>query len=144
VSGHPFRPEHFARADESDDALFYRSPFAAVSSVSEEMASGEKFREEPWKVQELHVPSITLNDLLDREGVEKIDLLSMDIEGHEPEALAGFDIERFAPELVVIEAGFHRDDLLAYFERHGYERIDRYLAHDEANWYFTPRAESGS
>ena len=33
------------------------------------------------------VPTITLNDLLDREGVKVIDLLSMDIEQHEPQAL---------------------------------------------------------
>ena len=63
----------------------------------------------------------------------------MDIEEAEPAALAGFDIERFAPELVCIEAN-HRiqDELLAYFTRHGYERIDAYLEVDAINWYFRP------
>ena len=75
--------------------------------------------------------------LLDDNGIEKIDFLSMDIESAEPDALAGFDIERFQPELVCIEAtpGI-RKQLLEYFGAHGYERIDRYLEYDKINWYF--------
>jgi hypothetical protein len=61
----------------------------------------------------------------------------MDIEGHEPKALAGFDIERFRPELVCIEAG-NREEIVDYFTQHGYERIEKYLEYDKVNWYFTP------
>jgi FkbM family methyltransferase len=87
------------------------------------------------------VRTITLNDLLDRHGVEKIDFLSMDIELGEPAALAGFDIERYRPELVCIEAARSiRHLLMAYFTDHGYERIDAYLPFDTVNWYFTPLA----
>jgi hypothetical protein len=86
--------------------------------------------------EEIKVPMITLDDLLDREGIEKIDLISMDIEGHEPQALAGFDIERFRPELVVVE-GF--DPMVTkYFHDHGYEQIERYTAFDLINRYFRP------
>ena len=42
--------------------------------------------------REVMVPTITLNDLLPKHGLEKIDFLSMDIELSEPKALAGFDI----------------------------------------------------
>ena len=80
---------------------------------------------------------ITLDDLLEREGVEKIDLLSMDIEGHEAKALAGFDIERFRPELVVIEG--HNKDVTTYLHRHGYKQILRYVPFDPVNRYFRPR-----
>jgi FkbM family methyltransferase len=87
----------------------------------------------------VQVETITLNDLLDREGVEEIDFLSMDIEQSEPKALAGFDIKRFKPELVCIEAyRTTREQITSYFESHGYERIETYLAHDPANWYFAP------
>ena len=44
--------------------------------------------------RERKVPTITLNDLLARAGLSKIDFMSMDIELAEPRALAGFDIER--------------------------------------------------
>lgn len=90
------------------------------------------------------VPTITLNELLDAQGVEKIDFLSLDIEQGEPAALAGFDIDRFAPELVCVEAfPTVQAQLLAYFEAHGYERIDAYLEHD-ANWYFRPKQGAGA
>ncbi len=36
------------------------------------------------------VSTVTLDDLLASEGIPRFDLLSMDIEGHEPQALAGF------------------------------------------------------
>jgi FkbM family methyltransferase len=89
----------------------------------------------------VEVETITLNRLLDANGVERIDFLSMDIEGHEPKALAGFDIERFHPRLVCIEATPRiRKRIRHYFGTHGYERIERYLAHDQVNWYFTPKS----
>jgi hypothetical protein len=62
----------------------------------------------------------------------------MDIEGHEPKALAGFDIERFRPELVCIEAPANPEKIAAYFAQHGYVRIEEYLEYDAVNWYFTP------
>lgn len=87
------------------------------------------------------VPSITLNDLLDREGVDRIDFLNMDIELWEPKALAGFDIERFRPALVCIEAQpAVRQPILDYFARHGYVLLGRYLRADIWNLYFTPLA----
>ena len=58
-------------------------------------------------------------------------------------ALAGFDIERFRPELVCIEAGKKFPErnaaVAAYFKEHGYRRLFRYAAYDGLNWYFTPR-----
>jgi FkbM family methyltransferase len=87
----------------------------------------------------VEVPTITLNDLLAKHGVEKIDFLSMDIEGSEPAALAGFDIERYRPELVCIEVGGQASAKIApYFEKHGYRRIGEYARHDRVNWYYTP------
>lgn len=95
------------------------------------------------KPREIQVPTITLDDLLAKERVETIDFLSMNIEEAEPAALAGFDIERYRPALVCIEANKRvRERLLAYFAAHGYERIDAYLAVDEINWYFRPSVGS--
>lgn len=89
----------------------------------------------------IDVPTITLNELLDQRQVKEIDFLSMDIELGEPAALAGFDIERFRPDLVCIEASASvRDQITSYFGAHGYERIDEYLAYDSVNWYYRPVA----
>jgi FkbM family methyltransferase len=88
------------------------------------------------------VPTITLDDLLDREGVKTIDFLSMDIEQHEPQALRGFDIERFRPALVCIEGlAPVRQAILDYFARHRYVAVGKYIWVDRENFYFMPLGE---
>ncbi len=105
------------------------------------IASGTRdFTErEGEKAKEVEVPTITLNDLLDSEGVKKIDFMSIDIELWEPKALAGFDVERFRPELVCIEAHPQvRQQIIDYFARHHYVVVGKYLRADVNNLYFTP------
>jgi FkbM family methyltransferase len=91
----------------------------------------------PDEVRE--VPTITLDDLLEAEGVTQIDFLSMDIELHEPRALAGFDIARFKPSLVCIEALLPvRQQILDYFARRQYVIVGKYVWVDQENLYFAP------
>ena len=115
------------------EGKFFKSAGLGISSTDRKHASGQWFgvNVEP---EEISVPMTTLNDLLDREGVGKIDLVSMDIEGHELSALRGFDIERFQPELVVVEG--RRPAVTKHLEDRGYEQIDRYLEMDHTNRYF--------
>jgi len=88
----------------------------------------------------MQVRTVTLDQLLTAEKVEKIDFLSMDIEGSEPPALRGFDIERYRPDLVCIEVSLRTADKIApYFEEHGYERIMDYEKYDAVNWYYRPK-----
>ncbi|MEE2678947.1 MAG: FkbM family methyltransferase [Myxococcota bacterium] len=120
---------------------FYVVPGAPGLSSTQE---GRVFRGEKLFQQEIEVPTITLDLLLERNGVEKIDFLSMDIEHGAPKALAGFDIEKYRPELVCIEHSWdydreYNDALLAWFEKHGYEKLERYESYDSVNWYFAPR-----
>ena len=64
----------------------------------------------------------------------------MDIELWEPKALAGFDIDRFRPSLVCVEAHPEvRQQILDYFAAHGYAIVGKYLRADTQNLYFTPR-----
>jgi FkbM family methyltransferase len=129
----------FYVSDHSDTVEpFYRAAHRGTSSVKKPVTGpgGKEMASE-----EIKVPTITLNKLLDASGVKRLDYLSMDIEGHEPPALAGFDIERFQPALACVEAKpQNRDKIMAYFAAHGYQRIERYLEHDPVNYYFTPRA----
>ncbi len=134
---------NFLVTDEPSGKMkFYRANgYLEVSSASRKVASDQAAEYEgDGSVTELEVPSITLNELLTELGTESIDFLSMDIEEWEPAALRGFDIDKYKPELVCIEA--HRsvqDELFAYFADHGYERLDQYLPWDRFNWYFTPK-----
>jgi FkbM family methyltransferase len=89
--------------------------------------------------KEMKAPTVTMNDLLTREHVDHFDFLSMDIELAEPKALAGFDIERFRPALVCIEAQPQvRQAILNYFPQHRYTLVAKYLRIDGANLYFAP------
>ena len=95
--------------------------------------------------QELTAPTITLDDLLTAERIERFDFLSMDIELHEPQALAGFDVQRFMPALVCIEAHPEvRQQILDYFAQRGYVVVGKYLRADTQNLYFTPLSASGT
>jgi FkbM family methyltransferase len=85
------------------------------------------------------VPTIRLTDLLDAHGIRNVDFLSMDIELHEPRALEGFDIERFRPSLVCIEALLPvRQQILTYFAKHHYVLVGKYVWVDLENLYFAP------
>ena len=66
----------------------------------------------------------------------------MDIEGHEATALRGIDLERFRPELLVIEG--KSTEVKQYLAAHGYEQIQRYARLDIVNRYFqrTKKEES--
>lgn len=140
------RFENYIVTDKSggEHSFFLNVGGAGISSVSRGWIVNFLRNRSPEAkpvIREVKVPAITLNDLLDGLGVEKIDFLSMDIEGHESAALRGFDIERFAPELVCIEKPRKPAEILGYFGAHGYERIERYREHDRTNWYFQPKGD---
>jgi FkbM family methyltransferase len=90
-------------------------------------------------IREVAVPTITLTELLTQFQVAQIDLLSVDVELSEPRVLAGFDIERFRPALVCIEAhDAVRQQILNYFANHHYVAVGAYLRVDVRNLYFCP------
>lgn len=116
---------------------FYRAEMKDISSIQKPATDPAGA---PVQSEEIRIPTTTLTRLLERNGVFKIDFLSMDIEGAEPLALGGFDIERFKPGLACIEAKpRNREKILKYFTDHRYQQIDRYLEYDKTNYYFTPK-----
>ncbi len=134
-----FRP--FFVSDVSNDKarLYLLDGMRGVASSNE--AFVKQFGN-PNEVRE--VPTITLTDLLDAEGVHTFDFLSMDIELHEPKALQGFDIKRFKPALVCIEAlPPVRQQILDYFAQNGYVIVGKYVWVDLENFYFAPLGAPG-
>jgi FkbM family methyltransferase len=88
--------------------------------------------------QKRQVATIALDDLLARAGVAHVDFLSMDIEGAEPAALAGFSIGSFRPELACVEihSPEHGRAVNEYFTLHGYREITAFRPLDPINRYF--------
>ena len=84
--------------------------------------------------------TISLDDLLARAGVTHVDLLSLDIEGAEPAALAGFSISRYHPDLACVEihSAEHGRAINEYFTLRGYREITAYRSMDPINRYFAP------
>ncbi len=119
---------------------FFRSELLGISMLR----PAQEHLDRGVKYEEIKVPTITLTALLEQAGLAKIDFLSMDIEGAELPALAGFDIARFKPELACIESKpENRAKLDAYFAANGYERLERYIQREPVNFYYgrkgTPR-----
>jgi FkbM family methyltransferase len=109
--------------------------FIAGSTASLEKWAMEIFTPD---LKEVQVKTITLNTLLDMHVVEKVDFLSLDIDGAERAALEGFDIQRFKPALAAVEAV--RPELVKeYFAANGYELIEKYAKVDKINLYFRPK-----
>jgi len=105
-----------------------------VASVSEEFT---RDRGTPGTARE--VPTTTLNVILEQAGIRRLDFVSMDIELSEPKALASFDLERYKPALVCVEAHPEvRQQIVDYFVQRGYTIVGKYLRADASNLYFTP------
>jgi FkbM family methyltransferase len=131
-------------SDRADDTaqLFVPRENQFVASVSQSSTERESGGD---KGSARKVPTTTLNRVLETAGLTKIDFLNMDIELSEPKALAGFDIDRYRPELVCIEAQPEtRQQILDYFDEHNYRVIGKYLRVDPTNLYFKPIGAAAS
>lgn len=53
--------------------------------------------------EEQRVPMRTISSLLNEHGIAQVDVLSLDVEGYEVPALAGLDLTRHRPRLLLIE-----------------------------------------
>lgn len=79
--------------------LYYFHDKSAINTVSKEIASRHNVKAKQVK----QIYSSTLNILLNKHNIDKIDYLSIDVEGHELDILNGFDIKKYQPDIVSIE-----------------------------------------
>ena len=87
----------------------------------------------------IDVPVRTLDDILAEAGApQPIDLLSIDVEGHEIEVLRGLDLARWCPRLILLEDHVVNLDKHRFLDRAGYRLVRRtglnawYVPHDDA------------
>jgi FkbM family methyltransferase len=99
------------------------------SSEEEEqhVAAGMQYLKADEEVYEVSVPARTLSELFDVHGVEDIDLLSLDVEGWEANALKGIDFTRHRPRYMLIEVRYPED--IAAVVDPLYERITELTSH---------------
>lgn len=74
-----------------------------------------------WRKERVKVR--TLDSILAERDVAKVDLLSVDAEGHDLDVLKGLDFARWRPTLIVVEYGNSREDILAFLAAQGYSLL---------------------
>ena len=84
----PYDPTLWGAAGLSKDHLLHHLPKGA-----------------DWEahVVEVTVPAHTIEELMELHGLDSIDCLFLDLEGHEPNVLLNMDFERVRPRLIVYE-----------------------------------------
>ncbi len=84
----------------------------------------------------IDVPVRTLDEILaGAHAPEPIDLLSIDVEGHELEVLRGFDFSRWRPRLILLEDHVTNISKHLFLLRHGYALMRR----TGLNGWYVPR-----
>lgn len=76
---------------------------------------------------EVTVPLTTMDAVLERSGVARLDFASIDVEGGELAVLQGFDLERWKPRALLIEDNSlgRRSEVAVYLAERGYEEVAR-------------------
>ena len=82
------------------------------------------------------VPLVTLDDLLAAAPPVRVDFVSIDVEGTELDVLKGFDLQRWQPELLLIEDKVNNLHKHRYLRRRGY----RLLRRTDVNSWYVPQA----
>lgn len=86
------------------------------------------------------VPTRTLDSILEEaEAPSPIDLLSIDVEGHELEVLSGFDLQRWQPLLILLEDHVGTLQMHRFLKARGYKLIRR-LGNN--GWYVSAEANA--
>ncbi len=70
----------------------------------------------------INVPTITYDTLVEASGFPRIDVLSLDVEGHESHVLKGMRDKRYFPKLICIETGHDPNQALDEQLRHAWLR----------------------
>jgi FkbM family methyltransferase len=69
------------------------------------------------EIEAVEVECLTIDDVLDRAGMESVDLVQVDAEGHDYEILRSIDLDRLAPKIIRFEhRHFDRGDLTKWVD----------------------------
>ncbi|MFA6066323.1 MAG: FkbM family methyltransferase [Candidatus Babeliaceae bacterium] len=71
----------------------------------------------------MDVPSVTLESILEKQGVYKIDYLSLDTEGGELEILQSIDFNKIKILAISVENNYEDPDIRTFLESQGFEFI---------------------
>lgn len=99
---------------------------------SEMIFWADKFRREN-KSETTEVNCCTLQHLLDKHLINKIDFFSLDVEGYEIEVLKGLDLKKIRPVYILIEtttSDYYKEIVECYMTKNDYILVDRISIND--------------
>jgi len=110
--------------ENKEKVVFYANKIGSLSTLDKNM-------EERWNkthknffygFEEQVVQMKTLTSIFNDLNIYQIDIISLDIEGYEVEALKGLDLSKYQPRIFVIEYKdeVHKRDLESLLFKHGY------------------------
>jgi FkbM family methyltransferase len=104
------------------------SHFESSQRLAEHLAHAQPHVRDRKIPATVTVPAFTLNSVLEARGFAgQIDLLSLDLEGYEVQALKGLDFSRYKPRFICVEV--RNDDLIHEVLDPHYERIEVLAEH---------------
>ncbi|HKY99978.1 MAG TPA: FkbM family methyltransferase [Rhabdochlamydiaceae bacterium] len=74
---------------------------------------------------EIEVPTVTLNELADQEGIRRVDFLSIDTEGGEFDILKSIDFTKLDVDVIAVENNYHDPNFRQYLQSHGFVFITK-------------------
>lgn len=98
-----------------------------LNNENEHLTKAAEF-ERDLKVKLLKIPARTLTSIIEECNIDKIDFLSLDVEGYELEVLKGLDFDQFAPSFILAEANNRNE--LDDFLRSKYDIIKEFSSKD--------------
>jgi FkbM family methyltransferase len=115
---------HAAAADQDKSAVtFYANRRGSLSTLDLSMEPIFRKKFPNFKgYKEIQVPMVKLNTILSKHDIQKVDIVSIDVEGTELRVLYGFDLNKYEPRVLVIEActDSHFTALLDYMKSKKY------------------------
>ena len=115
-----------AVSDAEREVTFHKGKDDAVSTIDEtRLVEWKKHFEFSEEDQET-LTTQTLTSILDQHwpAGDPIDVLSIDVEGHDFQALKSIDFDRYRPKMIVIEmhefAGIEESEIYRYLAQNGY------------------------
>lgn len=114
--------------------LYISEEHDLFSSVEKQATMMDELARSKLAILPVKVAARRLDSILVEAGVERLDMVSIDVEGHEYSVLKGFDLERFNPRIMLIEDSTDLQVSMVekYLMHKGYHRFYRSGGND---WY---------
>ena len=104
-------------------------PTARKNPKDDEIFLNEGERCQHIQREKISVAYTTLEKLLIKHDVKKIDFFSLDVEGVELDVLMGMNINKFRPKFILVEANFY-DEVNNFLTLNAYKQIELFCHND--------------